>query len=333
MNAISKPLGAITAVAAVLALGAYRDADAAAAMTPTVTQFLNAANCEYLLDAIPDGMVAFEVAGVPLTYQDPLDGVAAQVWVTPQQQIIIAYQGTSGGQNALHEPVTVVAQGLTDSRIFIDDKPKPVAFTDALHFAERVLRDAQQQGYTVGDVFVTGHSLGAIEAEYVAQQTGLGGIGFEASGIETPSTAAGDGSNFVNTATYGDPIAGHASDLPGAQPYAPPYVPGGGIAPHYGPIVMLGDPANEAALTRGVAKWGGGATGDQVEAWTHIIALVARYHLPGTQAHDLGVTLNPYWGVFDGTFGDQSGPVFAVPEATIPELLSAAAANGNLVQP
>ncbi len=62
------------------------------ALTPTVAQFLNAAAAEYVLGGVPGGLRQFTVNGVPMTSTNVLSGEAAQVWVTPQNQIIIAYQ-------------------------------------------------------------------------------------------------------------------------------------------------------------------------------------------------------------------------------------------------
>ncbi|WP_086632814.1 hypothetical protein [Commensalibacter intestini] len=39
----------------------------------------------------------------------------------------------------------------------------------ALKFAQYAVHQAEAQGYTTNNIFVTGHSLGGIEASYVAQ--------------------------------------------------------------------------------------------------------------------------------------------------------------------
>lgn len=49
-----------------------------------------------------------------------------------------------------------------------------------------------------------------------------------------------------------------------------------------------------------------------------LAALLLEYHLPGTQAHDLGVRLKPF-GKLD-ELGKQDGTVLDVATSTIPEL-------------
>src|ERR1700712_200214 len=65
--------------------------------TPTVAQFLNAAAGEYVLGGQPEGLKPFTVDGKQMTSTNVLSGESAQAWVTPDDQIIIAYQGTTGG--------------------------------------------------------------------------------------------------------------------------------------------------------------------------------------------------------------------------------------------
>jgi hypothetical protein len=295
----------------------------AAALTPTVTQFLNAANAEYIIGGVPAGMHAFTVFGIPVSYTNDLDGVSAQVWVTPQHQIVIAYQGTTGGENLAINPLAAAAQIIADIGIYAGVTPP--AEIDSLNFANFVVTLAKLQGYSTSNIFVTGHSLGGIEAEYVASKTGLGGIGFESTGL--PKFAGeGSGGNFVNIVTYGDPVGNYSSDIKGEQPFAAPYVAGGGNLPHYGNIVMVGTPSDQTTLANDVAKWGDGNLIDQATVLGNLVGLLNDFHLPGTQAHDLGVTLNPYASVIDGT-GVQNGAVFNVANDTIPQLLVAAAGH------
>ena len=195
--------------------------------TPTVAQFLNAAAGEYVLGGTPGGLQPFTVDGKQMTSTNVLTGESAQVWVTPQKQVIIAYQGTTGGTNLLFNPLIAISQVVTDAQVIFTDTT-PQAFTDSLTFEQQVEAEAAQQGYDKSDIFVTGHSLGGWEAEYVAQQTGVGGIGFESPGINTTVEGNGVDSGFVNVETYGDTAAYLATDLPALQPFMPPYVPAGG---------------------------------------------------------------------------------------------------------
>jgi hypothetical protein len=297
--------------------------------TPTVAQFLNAAAAEYVLGGTPSGLTPFTVNGWPVTSTNEFTGESAQVWVTPQKQIIIAYQGTTGGTNLLFNPLIAVAQVVTDA-IGILTNTTPAAFPQALQFAQQIQAEAALQGYASSDIFVTGHSLGGWEAEYVAQNTGMGGIGFESLGL--PTTVPGNGANslFVNTAAYGDPAAYLASDLPGLQPFEEPYVAGGGLNPHYGPIVLLGDPSAQTPLTNAAALWGTSILGDLIFA-IDFLGNLFEYHLPANQAYNLDV--DPAPGVVPW-LGVDNGPIHAGFGAmSIPEFLQAASIAGILIAP
>ena len=297
--------------------------------TPTVAQFLNASAAEYVLGGTPGGLTPFTVDGVQLTSATVISGEAARVWVTPDKQIIIAYQGTTGGTNLLFDPLITVAQVIADIRVVLTDTT-PRAFTDALTFEQQVQTAAAQQGYGAGDIFVTGHSLGGWEAEYVAQQTGLGGIGFESPGISPTVAGNGADSGFVNVETYGDTAAYISTDLLGLQPFMPAYVPGGGSKPHYGSIVMIGDPNATTPLIDASAKWGRGPLADAVFA-VALFGNFSEHHLPGMQAYNLDVSPDP--GVVPW-LGATLGPVDTGDgNLTISQLEHTASQSGTLITP
>ncbi|RZT17860.1 hypothetical protein EV589_2108 [Mycobacterium sp. BK558] len=296
------------------------------AKTPTVAQFLNASAAAYGLGTTPGGLVPFTVNGFQMASANIISGMAARVWVTPDNQIVISYQGTTGGTNLLFNPFIAVAQILTDLQV-IYTQTTPWAFHDALRFAERVQAAAALQGYGTDDIFVTGHSLGGWEAQYVAQQIGLAGIGFESPGMSSTVPGNGADSLFVNVETYGDPAPFMATDLPGLQPFMPPYVPGGGTKPHYGHIVMIGDPAAMTPLLNAVTLWRTGPIRNFV-FFVDFLGNFFQYHLPGIQAYHLGVTPDP--GVVPW-LGTARGPVnTGWGDLTIPELLQAASDAGSL---
>jgi hypothetical protein len=299
------------------------------AKTPTVAQFLNAAAGEYVLGGSPGGLQPFTVDGKQMTSTNVLTGESAQAWVTPQKQVIIAYQGTTGGTNLLFNPLIAISQAVTDAQVIFTDTT-PQAFTDSLTFEQQVEAAAAEQGYSTSDIFVTGHSLGGWEAEYVAQQTGLGGIGFESPGINTTVPGNGVDSGFVNVETYGDTAAYLATDLPALQPFMPPYVPAGGSKPHYGSIVMIGDPDATTPLVNASSLWGTSLVGDGIFA-VDILGNFLEHHLPGMQAYNLGVSPDP--GVVPW-LGATMGPVEAgYGDMTIPELELAASQAGTLIKP
>jgi hypothetical protein len=297
--------------------------------TPTVAQFLNASTSGYVLGSTPGGLVPFTVDGFQMSSTNVFSGMVGKVWATPEGQLIISYQGTTGGSNLLFNPLITVAQVLADLQVVFTGTT-PLAFHDALDFAEQVRAEAALQGYSEEDIFVTGHSLGGWEAQYVAQQTGLAGIGFEAPGINTIVPGNGADSMFVNIGTYGSSAPYMATDLPGLQPFMPPFVPGGGSKPHYGPIVMIGDPAAMTPLYNASALWGTSVTGSVIFLVDYLMNFF-QYHLPGVQAYHLDVTPDPGVVLFLGT---RRGPVHTgYGTLTIPELMKAASDDGILFRP
>ena len=296
--------------------------------TPTVAQFLNAAGAAYVLGGTPGGLKPFVVDGFQMSTTNILSGTVGKAWVTPEGQIIIAYQGTTGGSHLLFNPLIVVSQLIADLQVIFTGTT-PWAFHDAYDFAQRVRAEAAGQGYADSDIFVTGHSLGGWQAQYVSQRTGLAGIGFEGPGFNTTVPGNGADSLFVNIATYGSTAPIMATDLPGLQPFMPAFVPGGGSKPHYGPIVMIGDPTASTPVYNAAALWGKGP----VESLIFLIDFLGnffQYHLPGVQAYHLGVTPDP--GVVPW-MGTRRGPVQDYADLTIQQLLAQASEEGRLYRP
>jgi hypothetical protein len=297
--------------------------------TPTVAQFLNASTAAYGWGTTPGGMVPFTVNGFQLQSTNIFSGMSGKAWVTPQGQVVIAYQGTTGGTNLLVNPLITLTQIAADMQVILTGTT-PLAFYDALRFARRVQDEAALQGYAADDVFVTGHSLGGWEAQFVAQRTGLAGIGFESPGLNTKIPGNGADSNFVNIAQYGSPAAFMATDLPALQPFFPPYVPGGGSKPHYGPIVLIGDAEAMNPMRNAAAMWGKSLIGSLVFA-ADFLGNFFQYHLMGVQAYHLDVDptpgVVPWLGTRQGTIHTGYG------ELTIQQLLEAASDDGILITP
>ncbi|MGK2866303.1 MAG: hypothetical protein ACSLFA_06610 [Mycobacterium sp.] len=297
--------------------------------TPTVAQFLNASTAAYGWGTTPGGMVPFTVDGFQLQSTNIFSGMSGRAWVTPEGQVVIAYQGTTGGTNLLINPLITLAQIAADMQVILTGTT-PLAFYDALRFARRVQDEAARQGYAADDVFVTGHSLGGWEAQFVAQRTGLAGIGFESPGLNTKVPGNGADSNFVNIAQYGSPAAFMATDLPALQPFFPPYVPGGGSKPHYGPVVLIGDAEAMYPMRNAAAMWGKSLIGSLVFA-VDFLGNFFQYHLMGVQAYHLDVDPDPgvvpWLGTRRGTVHTGYG------ELTIQQLLRAASDDGILITP
>ncbi|MGU3502583.1 hypothetical protein [Mycobacterium sp. C31M] len=298
--------------------------------TPTVAQFLNASTAAYGWGTTPGGIVPLTDAnGFQLQATNVFSGMSGKAWVTEQGQIIIAYQGTTGGTNLLVNPLITLTQLAADMQVILTGTT-PLAFYDALRFARRVQEEAALQGYAAEDVFVTGHSLGGWEAQFVSQRTGLAGIGFEGPGLNTKVPGNGADTNFVNIVQYGSPAAFMATDLPGLQPFMPPYVPGGGSKPHYGPIVVIGDREAMNPLVNASAMFGKSLIGSLVFA-IDFLGNFFQYHLMGVQAYHLDVDPDPgvvpWLGTRQGTVHTGYG------ELTIQQLLAAASDDGILITP
>lgn len=297
--------------------------------TPTVAQFLNASAAGYVLGSAPGELVPFTVNGFQLSAVNIFSGMVAKTWVTPQGQVIIAYQGTTGGSHLLFNPLITISQIIADLQV-VFTRTTPLTFYQALDFADRVQAAAARQGYASEDVFVTGHSLGGWQAQFVAQQRGLAGIGFEAPGMNTRVPGNGADSMFVNIGTYGSSAPFMATDLPGLQPFMPRYVPGGGSKPHFGPIVMIGDPAAMTPLYNASTLWGRSLIGSVIFLADFLFNFF-QYHLPGVQAYHLDVTPDPGIVLFLGT---ARGPVHTgYGTLTIPQLMKAASDDGILFRP
>lgn len=311
------------------------DAGYQAEHSPTIAQFLNASNSEFLLlDSTPDGLRPFQVGGKQVEILDQASGLSARVWQTDEHQVIIAYSGTSGGDTQYVNPLQNIGQVIADLTFF---SAKPTATkSDSLAFAQYVVSEAGKQGIDVDDVFVTGHSLGANEAEYVGQQTGLGGVGFEGFGLPESDSAIGDGSNFISTVNYGDIVGSLSSDVEGEQPAAPDFDPQNGSYPHYGNLIMLGDPAAQVELHDNIRGIVGPFSGNPyLSAIAEVLALglnsgaISQYHNPSRVAEPLAVDLKHIQAsewltvISSALTGAEPPPVFDVADHSIAETLSA----------
>jgi hypothetical protein len=111
---------------------------------------------------------------------------------------------------------------------------------------------------------------------------------------------------------------------------APLYVAGGGSAPHYGPIVLLGDPTSQYPLTNAAALVHTSPVGDLIFAIT-ALGQFLEYHLPGVQAFSLDVNpepdLLPETGIYTEPISTGLG------DLSIPEFLQAATTAGTLFAP
>lgn len=195
---------------------------------PTVKEYLNASNAAYTKAF--NGAPAAPTGFTTIDYQAYRSGTQAAAFRNKDTgQIIIAYEGTnlnncsfanSAQNDFCHEQLktnVAIATGQTEIQ----------ANKDALAFAQRVSKQNPDD-----PIYVTGHSLGGEEAQYVtanaskASITIAGGASFGSPGVPGVDRTAGAAyDNFVNYADYIDPVAN--------------FVPGNGS--HVGSVVYVGE--------------------------------------------------------------------------------------------
>lgn len=202
--------------------------------SPSRSELFQAANAAYSPGTVPAGMTPLlNSAGQPVQDSIASDGFYAAAFKDSAGNIVVAYQGTDPSS---------IAQDYADAAIF--GRHAPPALTDALAFAELV-----QQNAGGAQIYVTGHSLGGIEAEEVAFTLGFGGASFGASGLPLYSGPADSTTAFIDYVDYGDPVGNYASDQYSAL---------NGIAPagmnHYGTVQMIGSPNSAHTFTRMVRR-------------------------------------------------------------------------------
>ena len=88
---------------------------------------------------------------------------------------------------------------------------KADSFTGSASFARKVIAIAANQGIARRNIYVTGHSLGAAEADFAAAKTGLSGQTFASPGINSEYTGR-RASSVTNYVDAGDPIGNYAVD-------------------------------------------------------------------------------------------------------------------------
>jgi hypothetical protein len=257
------------------------------AEAPSLAQFMNAANAVYSRDygRLPADLAPFLVGGEHLALEVTAAGFYGAAFVTPENQLVVSFEGTH--ISALEtQPEFVTAQIAADLQIYLGQVPP--AFTIAEAFTEAALLAAAAEGIAPGDVFVTGHSLGAGTAMYVAARLDLAGMTFAAPGIAAAAIPAGGAeSKLVNYVEYGDPVGNYSANPPvlGDFLYSPDIL-------RFGEASYIGDPLGGLGLAAAASLFAPGATEAQQAAGLAALAgLAAEYHPLTTYAADLGVTL------------------------------------------
>ncbi|MGU3538785.1 calcium-binding protein [Methylobacterium sp. A54F] len=224
------------------------------------------------------------VDGQPLTARVDANGFFGAAFVTSAGQVIIAFEGTDLGSFE-DDPEFAIAQVLADYQIYLAQSPP--AYGDALSFTQTAIAAATAQGYARSDIYLSGHSLGAAEVQYVAAQTGLSGATFGGPGIPLTTIPAGRVSSLTNYVEFGDPVGNFSSN----PNYEAPFLSNDQVV-RYGDPTYIGDPLDRLEVQGAAAFFYPGAP-DSVKAVGAGLFLTAAYehHLLIHYAEDLNTSL------------------------------------------
>lgn len=252
---------------------------------PTTSDLLNAAYSAYYDGGnLPSTLRLLEVNGKPLMMRDDASGFFGAAFITDSGQVIIAFEGTdvsSFGSN----PEFAAAQVFADLQIYLGQVPD--AYADALSFTKKAIVAAKAQGFAAADIFLSGHSLGAAEVQYVAAQLDLAGESYGGPGIPASTIPDGQTSELVNYVEYGDPVGNYNADPNplGDFLYSDQIV-------RYGSASYIGDPLDVLQLNIAAEFFGPGTTDAENAAGLAILADAAYdHHLLVHYAADLNVDL------------------------------------------
>lgn len=284
-------------------------------LTPSISDYLLASDWAYdqsgvdgITTAPPAGLSTFNVGGSALWSYNAATGFYAAALATGTGQIIIVFEGTN-----FYTGSDTFTQAQTADDLAISAGVNAPSYADALSFTQTVIADAETAGYSLSQISVAGHSLGAAEAEYVATQTGLGGMTFGTPGIPTSDIPAGStGANLTNYVERGDPVGNYAAGGNDDWLLSPTIV-------HYGVTNYIGSYLGTALLYTADGAYDEVLSATTLtekaaalSAWLGIFATaVDDYHVLSTYASDLGVTLPSGDGSAAGLGQDSSATIGA----------------------
>lgn len=237
---------------------------------PTVRDFIRIAEVMestsiWNVPAPPSGISAYNVPNsqVQLSAYDTGSGMNARVFKTDgKNKLIIAYSGWNPNNLPTDIGAFLSDEGSIAGKISEGQK-------NAAAFGRLVYQIAKNNGYSAEDIYITGHSLGACQAEYAAQQLGFGGIAFEGTGIPAGSNP---GSNFISTVNYGDVWGSYASDVPN-NPLEELGTPQN--LNHYGKVVMAGEEQHAEEVKNWINTVFGNPVAKQVAVYKPLSFLLA----------------------------------------------------------
>ncbi len=263
---------------------------ATASASPTLTQYINLDNYAYTSGLTPPNPKLLRQQHLePLVQNgqiverfDTSTGFYGEAFVTTgrSHNLIVAFQGTNPSPPT---DAFGVAQAADDLQIYLGQNA--ASYATALSFTQQAVADAATQGITASHAYVTGHSLGAAEAEYVATQTGLGGATFGTPGIV--AAAHSPKSQLANFVEQGDPVGNYASNAPD---YLGDIVTSNAIQ-HYGATALVGRGFHSLILQAATGAYNIGGFLGTGGAAVLLATAADEYHPLGTYAGDLGLRL------------------------------------------
>ncbi len=224
---------------------------------PNLQDYLDAANMVYNQDTsiAPPGWNVVAESSPSLKS----DGFYAQAYSDGNGNIIISFEGTDPSRTSSYSWGTFLADGMIFAHV------DPPTFDEAYNFASQI-----KYQYLSSNVYVTGHSLGGAEAEYVALKMGpsliSGGVTFGAPGLPGYNGPSNLG-NLTDYVDFGDPIGNFISN-----------------GNHYGTVQFVGFSGNASQL-----PWNSNLTFST--ASTILTQDINAFHLLPTYALDLGYTV------------------------------------------
>lgn len=215
------------------------------ANAPTIDQLMQASlavenTTFYTVPSVPSdsGLKPYNVPGSnkQLSAYDTATGMNARVFASENDKIIIAFSGFQIKNLPTDLGSLVQDEGSVSGMVNEGQK-------NAAAFCRLIYMVARGGKRSISDIYVTGHSTGAGEAEYVGWQFGFGGVAFEGTGLPQNSSATGNGTNFISFVNYGDVWGSYASDVSN-NPLDVIGGPKADTLPHYGRLIMAGNETN-----------------------------------------------------------------------------------------
>ncbi|MDR7039268.1 hypothetical protein J2X36_004041 [Methylobacterium sp. BE186] len=216
----------------------------------------------------------------------------------PVSEIVIGFEGTDTA-GIEERPDFLLAQVDADVALYFGGIPQ--ALTDAVAFSRQVIAAAALQGIGTDRITITGHSLGAAEAAYVAAVLGIDGLTFAAPGLSATKLPPSGAGTLVNYVEYLDPVANYSFT---PVNYETEFLWSDTIR-RVGDPSYIGSPLEEAL--RGLLSEAGNlfapnsTLADRVAGLTAFGALAATYHPLTNYGEDLGLLQNNTPILVDGS--------------------------------